>query len=1166
MDLVSACKIPYTSANPQELAQANQVCDEFMKQDTATLTSTAASLFASHSEDVVKFFALKCIEVAVKRFWEGSAPANEKIAFRDNVVRLITTSLQPGDAKFVKEKRSSLIVELVERMWPQHWPNLLDTLIDISRNGGVYLDLVLNVLAGMFQDAVEGSRHLSEKRRHELLTGLNVILPQILPFLTNILETAHTNTAPDTSLKVLQCFSHVASWVMPDVLVPHQLCNTVAAVYQSPSSPPALKLPCLRVFQCFLDRKLRSEECETSMPILNIVSQLAGTHNFSNMSQHEINCEMTTIVSRCAIHRIMALERAPNTQTALTALASDVQLLLSLAMHPSLRLSASTLPVWISFVRSPRVIESGFVRHVMPSLLRVCLRRLVRDALPSSTSQPQTIAQRFAEIDFSEYEEVREALNKMGADCANIIRESAMIFQVEAYTFAVQVSESAIQSLITSTSPPVSDAAQLQSSELGQNLRAAMTILEHVTGALENRPLEPNQSADHTKLDEANQLVMTQAAALHSFAHYHEGVKQALLLEVLKMLRSCIAFPTPVEGGSSLQQAIVVILQLIEAGIDNKVNGDVLRSACFALTHACHTSGSRVLPLMSSVVSRCGELMTRPGASNFTKASLYDALTALSNHLPSADMQMPFISSLLQDVGVQLGVCSQWTSQPSALISCLGLDLPFPDDPAIQRRQHLGHCCRILRIVLQRLDPSRISVIDVVCREFAPFFLGVIRCIHGLFSPLARSRFHPNSSSVLELCASDINQILGHDAVQTVAVADDPDNTTDFTDALLGMQRWLSHAQDQSHRFVNDVIRKSNLVKGDPRACQAVCESAMSFSQNLPWRHLSSLADLVFSPLVSMSGKDQAPGTDCSAVLSVSAIHTITFLDRISQSLHQAWQGHTAPSVVIATNISASGTLDAQTVNELVLDKHLRQCSRSVAATLLALFGEETDSSATASGGQSQPPPQQTTPTPTGTILPLTRFVLSDAQLTACVLEVMCRIVSWPDSLSTRKALSVMQRLVGFAGLVSIETMTPSPDFIILEHHIAENILAKVMTSCLLVASLPQHKELQPDAFNMVLEVILASESRGLMGCLTILAQALGTDASNTQQLITSVCLNPDKRSRRLAFRKAVGPVFAGAQVPKSLIDIVEPLTIVRPPPQPTDDSDEFLAVRLFGF
>jgi exportin-5 len=149
----------------------------------------------------LRLSGLNILEHCVKTRWNTYSAANKQRLKQLALERLLVDTLpietEPG---FIQQKLGSLVAEMIKREWPQQWPTLVPSLIQLSRVDQTRCTLVLIVFQVLIEDVLEFNESLPLERRRELRMAIVACLPTLLPALESFLASGSTAAPGVTSV------------------------------------------------------------------------------------------------------------------------------------------------------------------------------------------------------------------------------------------------------------------------------------------------------------------------------------------------------------------------------------------------------------------------------------------------------------------------------------------------------------------------------------------------------------------------------------------------------------------------------------------------------------------------------------------------------------------------------------------------------------------------------------------------------------------------------------------------------------------------------------------------------------------------------------------------------------------------------------------------------
>lgn len=113
----------------------------------------------------------------------------EKVYLKNSVMELIANGTLSilEEENHIKDVLSRIVVEMIKREWPQHWPDMLMELDTLSRQGETQRELVMFILLRLAEDVVT-FQTLPTQRRRDIQQTLTQNMERILNFLLSTLQ------------------------------------------------------------------------------------------------------------------------------------------------------------------------------------------------------------------------------------------------------------------------------------------------------------------------------------------------------------------------------------------------------------------------------------------------------------------------------------------------------------------------------------------------------------------------------------------------------------------------------------------------------------------------------------------------------------------------------------------------------------------------------------------------------------------------------------------------------------------------------------------------------------------------------------------------------------------------------------------------------------------
>ncbi|XP_064142638.1 exportin-5 isoform X2 [Loxodonta africana] len=167
--------------------EALKFCEEF-KEKCPICVPCGLRLAEKTQIAIVRHFGLQILEHVVKFRW-NSMSRLEKVYLKNSVMELIANGTLNilEEENHIKDVLSRIVVEMIKREWPQHWPDMLIELDALSKQGETQTELVMFILLRLAEDVVT-FQTLPPQRRRDIQQTLTQNMERIFAFLLNTLQ------------------------------------------------------------------------------------------------------------------------------------------------------------------------------------------------------------------------------------------------------------------------------------------------------------------------------------------------------------------------------------------------------------------------------------------------------------------------------------------------------------------------------------------------------------------------------------------------------------------------------------------------------------------------------------------------------------------------------------------------------------------------------------------------------------------------------------------------------------------------------------------------------------------------------------------------------------------------------------------------------------------
>jgi hypothetical protein len=181
----------------------------------------------NHHESIY-ILTLTILHKWITRWWNRISP-NEQNSIRAIISSLLSETTQVEHSSNFSSKLASIITDIVERQFPQQWPNFVPEILQVWVQGPLYKqEIILKSLQFLFVDCTDAdfSSHLSTSRRQDIVQAFQSHLRQLLAlsyqyFVTHLMICCEHPDQPSPESKrciilLLQVLQPLAVIVPPD--------------------------------------------------------------------------------------------------------------------------------------------------------------------------------------------------------------------------------------------------------------------------------------------------------------------------------------------------------------------------------------------------------------------------------------------------------------------------------------------------------------------------------------------------------------------------------------------------------------------------------------------------------------------------------------------------------------------------------------------------------------------------------------------------------------------------------------------------------------------------------------------------------------------------------------------------------------------------------------
>ncbi|MED6263098.1 hypothetical protein CHARACLAT_000924 [Characodon lateralis] len=792
--------------------EALKFCEEF--KETSTLCVPCGLQLADKNQPaVVRHFGLQILEHVIKFRW-NNMQQQEKVQLKECAMQLLTNGTHSilEEESHVKDALSRIVVEMIKREWPQHWPDMLKEMETLSSHGEAQTELVMLILLRLAEDVIT-FQTLPSQRRRDIQQTLTQNMDSIFSFMLAIL---HINVEDYRKLKEepgheLRAKAHCRVAVATLNTLAGYI-DWVTLVHITSRNCQLLEMLCLllseaelqlEASECLLialSRKGKLEERKPFMLLFNDVAiqyilsaaqsadGLAICPNSSKSQAVEVVERRYIFLKRlcqvlCALgFQLCSLVGSCPEVEVPENLSKYTEALLAFTTHSSQFLKSCTVSTWASLFRHDTLSKVPVVLEMAMKYLKVSTTNLVRAGFPSRQDSPSCV---YSRVDFDSDEDFNSFFCTYRSQHGDVLRTLSRIVPVEAFQTAAEW----LRFQITSPIDP-GDTTSRTAEGLCSLMSPSVLQWDALTVFMECVMYQIFKSLDEEKLPIDQSMELLQAVLNYE-------TRDPLILSCVLSNISAL-FPFVTHRPQYLPQVLYKLFNAVTFHIDlenkaprGRAVKNVRRHACSAIIKICRDYPQFILPCFDMFYSHVKELFSSEAMLTYLeKCSQMEALVLISNQFKDFEKQKAFLDELMAPV------ITQWTSEemtsmlwdPVKFLSFVGADKVITEqreegDTTGPNRGQFSFCLYAMLAVVKRarwpadLEEARAGGFVVgytpagapIYRNpsaaqflaFLPNLLALIRTQNSLFVPENVARLSETFSRAYDVMDGDKLIILG---------------------------------------------------------------------------------------------------------------------------------------------------------------------------------------------------------------------------------------------------------------------------------------------------------------------------------------------------------------------------------------------------------------------
>nr|XP_006638576.1 PREDICTED: exportin-5 [Lepisosteus oculatus] len=996
--------------------EALKFCEEF-KEKCPFCVPCGLKLSEKSQPALVRHFGLQILEHVIKFRW-NSMQQREKIYLKNCTMGLLSTGTYPilEEESHIKDALSRIVVEMIKREWPQHWPDMLKELEALTKQGEAQTELVMLILLRLAEDVVT-FQTLPTQRRRDIQHTLTQSMDSIFSFLLSILQLnvnkyRKLKLDPTQELKAkahcrvgvatLNTLAGYIDWVSL-VHITHDNCRLLEMLCLLLSEPELQ----VEAAECLLIAVSRKGKLEDRKPLMVLFDDVA-IHYFLSAAQtadgegllerHYVFLKRLCQVL-CALGSQLCSLVGSDVKVDVPAnLGKYMEAFLAFTTHPSQFLRSSTQVTWGSFFRHEVLSKEPVIIEMTSKYMRATMTNFVKTGFPSKSDSPSC---EYSRMDFDSDEDFNSFFNSFRAQQGEVVRNACRIIPLEAFQIAGEWLQYQINTPIdigTTMSKTGEGLCSIFSPSVVQ--WDAMTFFtESVVGQLFK-----NVEEEKLPIDQGIEL-------LQAVLNYE--TRDPLILQLF----ASIVFEVIEESKAPRTRAVK----------------NVRRHACSAIIKMCRDYPYFILPCFDMLYTHVKKLFSNELLlTQMEKCALMEALVLISNQFKDYEKQKAFLEELMAPVS------ARWQSEemrrvlcdPGFFLSYVGADQklndPTIDDQSGINRSRISFCVYTILGVVKRarwpadleeakaggfvvgFTPSGSPVYRNPCTEqvraLLPSLLTLIRIQNDLFLPENVARLSETFTRAYDMMDVEKNVVLGLPQ-PVLEIYDAPVYKT----MLERMQGFFCTLYDNCYHILGNA---GNSLQQDFYAMEGLAEQIVSSV----FVNLVHIPDHRLRPMLRVFMKQlvlSCPPEYYDSLLCPLLGPLFTYL---LQRFHQRWQ-------IIDQRSSACGAEEEEVCEEKPVTQEMleEQLVRLVIREILDLLTvtcilkkapessgnkEELDEEEMMATDSSQPPVAPTYPS--DELTELGKCLLKHEDIYSTLLTIAFSCLSWKDTSNCQRTASVV--------------------------------------------------------------------------------------------------------------------------------------------------------------
>ncbi|XP_074945316.1 exportin-5 isoform X3 [Phalacrocorax aristotelis] len=1034
--LVKAVTVIMDPASTQRYRlEALKFCEEF-KEKCPICVPCGLKLAEKTQTAIVRHFGLQILEHVVKFRW-NNMPRLEKVYLKNNVMGLISNGTQSilEEESHIKDVLSRIVVEMIKREWPQHWPDMLKELDTLSKQGETQTELVMFILLRLAEDVVT-FQTLPTQRRRDIQQTLTQNMEKIFSFLLTTLQQnvnkyrrmkadlAQEPKAQANCRVGIAALNTLAGYI-----------DWVALSHITADNCKLLEMLCLLLnepelqigaAECLLIAVSRKGKLEDRKPLMVLFGDVAMHYILSAaqtadgeglVEKHYVFLKRLCQVLCALGSQLCALLGSDSDVETPANFGKYLDSFLAFTTHPSQFLRSSTQITWGALFRHEVLSHDPLLLAMIPKYLRASMTNLVKVGFPSKTDSASCEYSRF---DFDSDEDFNAFFNSFRAQQGEVMRMACRLDPRTGFQMAGEWLKYQLTAPVD-TGPMNSKTGEGLCSIFSPSFVQwdAMTffsesVISQMFRTLDKDEIPVNDGIDllqlvlnfETKDPLILSCVLTNVSALFPFVTY----QPEYLPQVLSKLFASVTFEVIEESK---------FVMSVQAPRTRAVK-NVRRHACSSIIKMCRDYPQLVLPNFEMLYNHVKQLLSNELLlTQMEKCALMEALVLISNQFKDYERQKAFLEELMAPVaGLWLSPEMQRVlSDPEAFISYVGADNkiadPVLEDPSGLNRSRISFCVYTILGVVKRARwpaapeeakaggflvgymPSGSPIYRNPCTEqvlkLLDNLLALIRTHNNLYMPEMVARLGETFAKALDMLEVEKNAILGLPQ-PLLELYDSPVYKT----VLERMQGFFCTLYDNCFHILGNVgpSMQQDFYTVEGLATQLLSSAFVNLN-NIPDYRLRPMLRVFVKPLVLSCPSEYYETLVCPMLGPL-----FTYLH---VRLSQKWQVINQRSMLCEDDAADDNPESQEMLEEQLVRLLTREVMDLITVCCVSKKGVEHNTTAAVDGDDDEAMATEVTPPASAELTELGKCLMKQEDVCTALLITAYTSLSWKDTLSCQR-------------------------------------------------------------------------------------------------------------------------------------------------------------------